>query len=243
MSMLRLFATVALMTTLTTLTACDGTVPGSPDPNPSASPSSSTVTGSVDVKLPDPTDIATFTGFKALSCDQEANLKSSTGVASNIVVNNKTDATIKLYWLNHQGERKEYSPGGIKAGATYRQGTFVTHPWVITNANEECLGIYVPESPNNAVLNVNKTVEVVGSGSLSGGTGGISGGVATDLTAGITRQQFINLMQCYKQKLPAAATLSIDVVLANINSIPDSAFTGANFAVQIQQARAAGCTI
>lgn len=234
MNILRLVAAMAL---LATLSACDGTVPGSPtDPNASASPDSSTVTGSVNVTLPDPTDIATFTGFKALSCDQEAELKSSNGAASNIVVNNKTDATIKLYWLNQQGTRVEYSRGGIKAGASHRQGTFITHPWVITNANEECLGIYVPETSSNAVLNVNKTVEVVGSASAGGG-------ISTDLSGSITRQQFVNLMQCYKQKLPAGATLSIDVILANVNSIPDSAFTQANFALQIQQARAAGCVI
>ena len=235
--MMRILRQLAAVALVATLGACDGTVPGSPtDPNASASPDANTVTGSVNIKLPDPTEIATFTGFKAVSCDQEAELKSSNGAARNIVVNNKTDATIKLYWLDREGKRVEYSRGGIKAGATHRQGTFVTHPWVITNANEECLGIYVPETSENAVLNVNKTVEVVGSGSLNGG-------LNTDLSGSITRQQFINLMQCYKQTLPAAATLSIDVILANVNRIPDSAFTQANFALQIQQARAAGCTI
>lgn len=222
----------------TTLSACEGTPGSTTDPNPSASPSSNTVSGSVDTKLPDPTDIASFTGFKAVSCDQEANLKSSTGAASNIVVNNKTDATIKLYWLNTLGKRVEYSRGGIKAGASHPQATYITHPWVITNANEECLGIYVPETTANAVLNVNKTVEVVGSASAN-----LGGNASANVSAGITRQQFINLMQCYKQKLPAGATLSIDVVLANINSIPESSFAGATFAPQIQQARAAGCVI
>lgn len=231
----RLLTAVAIAATLS---ACEGTPGSTTDPNPSASPSSSTVSGAVDVKLPDPTDIASFTGFKAISCDQEANLKSSTGAASNIVVNNKTNATVKLYWLNTLGKRVEYSPGGIKAGASHRQATYVTHPWVITNANEECLGIYVPETSANAVLNVNKTVEVVGSGSAA-----LGGSSSANVTAGITRQQFINLMQCYKQKLPAGATLSIDVVLANINSIPESAFAGTSFAPQIQQAKAAGCVI
>lgn len=217
------------------LTACEAGTPGSPtEPNASASPGAS-ANVSAEVKLPDPTDIATFVGFKAISCDQESSLKSSQGAASNIVVNNNTDATIKLYWLDFNGKRVEYSPGGIKADASHRQGTFVTHPWVITNANEECLGIYVPETTSTATLNVNKTVDVVGSVS-----GNVSGAVSS---SGITRQQFINLMQCYKQKLPAGATLSIDVILANVNSIPDSAFAGATFDLQIQQARAAGCTI
>ena len=100
----RLLTAVALAATLS---ACEGTPGSTTDPNPSASPSSSTVSGSVDIKLPDPTEIASFTGFKAVSCDQEANLKSSAGAASNIVVNNKTDATIKLYWLNTLGKRVE----------------------------------------------------------------------------------------------------------------------------------------
>lgn len=236
----RLLTLAACLATLTAVSACGVTLPTDPPADPSASPDANTSTtvdanASVEVKLPDPTEIATFTNFKAVSCDQEASLKSSTGAASNIVVNNETDATIKLYWLDFNGKRVEYSRGGIKAGATHRQSTFVTHPWVITNANEECLGIYIPESSGSATLNVNQTVDVVGSA---------SGALNTDISAeGITRQQFINLMQCYKQKLPAGTTASVDVILANVNLIPDSAFAGATFALQIQQARAAGCVI
>lgn len=231
-----IFSRLSLLCALAVaLSACDGT-PGTPtDPNASASPSTgASASVSADVILPDPTDIATFTNFKAVSCDQESSLKSSSGAASNIVVNNKTDATVKLYWLDFNGKRVEYSRGGIKAGGSHSQSTYVTHPWVITNANEECLGIYVPEDAGTATLNVNKTIDVVGSA---------SGTVDANLGTGITRQQFINLMQCYKQKLPAGATASIDVILANVGRIPDSAFAGATFDLQIQQARAAGCTI
>ena len=224
------------------LTACDGGTPGTPNPTPSASGSSSATKagGSVSaaVTLPDPAEIASFTNFKALSCDQEGTLKSSQAAASNIVVKNNADATIKLYWLDFNGKRVEYSKGGIKAGASHNQATYITHPWLIANQNEECLGIYVPDSTGTATLNVNKTVEVVGSGSLAAGASGSVTG-----STSFNKQQFINLMQCYKQTLPAAATLSIDVVLANVNNIPDSAFSEASFAPQISAAKAAGCVI
>ncbi len=218
------------------LSACDGLTPGTPNPTPSAS-SSSSVSGSVNanVMLPDPAEIASFTNFKAVSCDQEGTLKSGTAAASKITVNNKTDATIKLYWLDFTGKRVEYSKGGIKAGGSHNQATYVTHPWLIANQNEECLGIYVPDSPSGAVLNVNKTVEVVGSGS-------VAGSVTGNASASFNKQQFINLMQCYKQKAPATAA-SVDVVLANINNIPDSAFKESTFALQINAAKAAGCVI
>lgn len=219
------------------LSACDSTTPGTP--SASADPS---VSGSVNVgvTLPDPTEIASFTNFKALSCDQEGKLKSGSAAASNIVVNNKTNATIKLYWLDFEGKRVEYSKGGIKTGASHSQATYVTHPWLIANQNEECLGIYVPESSGTATLNVNKTVEVVGSGNLAGSA---SGNLNANLGTGFNKQQFINLMKCYKQKIPASAALSIDLVLANVNNIPDSAFASAGFNPQITAAKAAGCVI
>ncbi len=226
-----------LLASVLSLSACGegGDMPGtSASPDPSASANAS-VDASASVTLPDPTEIATFTGFKALSCDQEDSLKSSNGPASRVVINNKTDARIKLYWLNRQGERVEYSPGGIAAGASHIQGTFVTHPWVITNEKEECLGIYVPEDSSGATLNVNKNVENVGV--TVGGSASTGGSVSA---GGIGRAGFVSLMNCYKQKQPFVAP-QIDLVLARTATLPDSAFAG--FDTQINAARALGCTI
>ncbi|NEO66700.1 MAG: hypothetical protein F6J94_18440 [Moorea sp. SIO1F2] len=47
---------------------------------------------------------------------------------------------IKTYWLNYQGNRTYYYQ--LKPGQGYTQQTYVTHPWVITDNQHHCLGVY-----------------------------------------------------------------------------------------------------
>jgi len=41
---------------------------------------------------------------------------------------NGTNVTIKTYWLNYNGTRVPYTT--LAPGETYKQQTFVTHPWI-----------------------------------------------------------------------------------------------------------------
>jgi hypothetical protein len=80
----------------------------------------------------------------AASCAQERGAKSAASTTpATIIFNNKTAALIKIFWLNFQGERKLY--GEMPAGASGRQGTYVDHLWVVTNAQGDCLGFYRAE--------------------------------------------------------------------------------------------------
>jgi hypothetical protein len=56
---------------------------------------------------------------------------------------NRTGQAIRTYWLDYQGRRRFYNE--IPPGTTHRQPTYLTHPWVVTDANGNCLRILMPE--------------------------------------------------------------------------------------------------
>ena len=63
---------------------------------------------------------------------------------------NNTGEVIKIFWLNYEGKRKFYNLSRHKEG--YTQTTFVTHPWVVTDANEMCVGLYLPSRQQMQVV-------------------------------------------------------------------------------------------
>lgn len=143
------------------LAAC---VPGTPftnpsssptvSPSPSASPSANTtVNVNASAKI-DPAAIADLDGFKALGCEQESGLKSQNSNArSQVSFTNGSQGKINVYWLDFSGKRVSYKQN-LAVNATHNQSTFVTHPWVLTNDKDQCLGIYVPEKAENAKLTI-----------------------------------------------------------------------------------------
>lgn len=103
--------------------------------NPSATPSST---------LPN--------SFGEQSCDMEGKLKSSTGKGITVNFNNKTSTKVKIYWLDYNGKRIVYNQG-LNPNDTYKQGTFITHPWLVTDSNDNCLKIYLPDGDKNIDIN------------------------------------------------------------------------------------------
>lgn len=116
------------------------------------------VDASADVKIPSPEEIASFTGMKASACSEEGSLKSQQGAATSVKFTNSSDAQVTVYWLNAQGQRKEYKK--LAAGQSYTQATYVTHPWLIANAQDQCLGIYTSTSPDAVSLDIQQSVEL-----------------------------------------------------------------------------------
>jgi hypothetical protein len=94
----------------------------------------------------------------SLSCSLEPTLHSIEGnVATSIQFTNNTAGSVNVYWINYQGQRVFYRGGPfspLAAGQSYVQGTFITHPWIITDvATNSCLGIWLPtESADIAVI-------------------------------------------------------------------------------------------
>lgn len=81
----------------------------------------------------------------AVPCSEEKRLKSLGSITTtSMVFNNKINKPLRVYWLSHSGERVLY--GEIKAGQSMYFSTFITHPWVITDRDDRCLGIYMPST-------------------------------------------------------------------------------------------------
>ena len=74
---------------------------------------------------------------------------SQAGTAIDFV--NRRNTTVVVDWLNYRGARVHYAV--LKPGQTYRQETFVGHPWVVTDLRGRALTIVLPASqPDQAEI-------------------------------------------------------------------------------------------
>jgi hypothetical protein len=77
-------------------------------------------------------------------CANEWRYKSLKGEkATQFTIVNQYISPIRLYWLDHAGEREFY--GTVNEGAAHTQPTYVSHPWVIADLTDKCIDIYMPE--------------------------------------------------------------------------------------------------
>lgn len=179
----------------------DGSASSSASADASGS-ASANANASVSVGLPNPLEIASVSGLKASSCSEEASLRSiNSDTASRVNFKNNSEGRIKIYWLNNQGQRVEYKVGGLASGQTHQQNTFVTHPWLITNEQGQCLGIYTPENSGAVSLDINKTVTVSGGGTTSGSSNtSVTGNLSAVTEANITEARARQGVDCLRAK-------------------------------------------
>ncbi|MFG1802621.1 hypothetical protein ACGFI4_20995 [Micromonospora carbonacea] len=88
----------------------------------------------------------------ALPPSAESRLRSTNGGRSTYVdfVNARRERVV-VYWLDWDGRRRQYRTLG--PGESYRQQTYVGHPWVVTNDRGWGLACFQPESePRRAVV-------------------------------------------------------------------------------------------
>ena len=95
-----------------------------------------------------------------LSCSLEGTIKSLNSFTPVNVTftNNLVEDDVSVFWLNFGGLREfPFEGGGIgvpyavlNPDESYVQGTFVTHPWILTSPGEPdtCHGIFLPLSPS-----------------------------------------------------------------------------------------------
>ncbi|MEH0822575.1 MULTISPECIES: VHL beta domain-containing protein [unclassified Micromonospora] len=78
-----------------------------------------------------------------LPASQERSLRSSGGGAETFVdfVNDR-DGQVVVYWLDYHGQRRRYAV--LEPGRSYRQQTYVGHPWVVTDAGGRALACFLP---------------------------------------------------------------------------------------------------
>lgn len=80
-----------------------------------------------------------------VACSSESNLISiNADNATTVEFRNRTDQTVRVYWRNYSGVRVLYNT--LSPGSGYVQPTFVTHPWIVTNLQDQCVVAYQPVS-------------------------------------------------------------------------------------------------
>jgi len=69
--------------------------------------------------------------------------------AAPIAFQNNSAGIRKVYWLDTNGERQLYRE--LKPGESYELGTYLSHPWVVTDADGNALGLYYPDGQKRTV--------------------------------------------------------------------------------------------
>lgn len=102
-----------------------------------------TVAAAATVTLAAPAASAADSTQPARPCSTESDMASSTfDTTTTITFMNATSAPVNVYWLNYSGTRVLYN-SDLAAGASYVQGTFASHPWVVTDLSNTCLAVFM----------------------------------------------------------------------------------------------------
>jgi len=76
---------------------------------------------------------------------EEAGIKSTNSlISTSITFINKSERTVNIFWIDYQGKRKFYLR--LPSGQIHNQPTFLTHPWLITDDNDNALWLYYPDA-------------------------------------------------------------------------------------------------
>lgn len=70
-------------------------------------------------------------------------LPTSSSFATSIKFVNVSEKIVRIYWINYSGKRVFYKQ--IPSDSVYKQLTYITHPWVVTDVNDNCIGVYYPD--------------------------------------------------------------------------------------------------
>lgn len=82
--------------------------------------------------------------FRWLPCDEARALRSEVSeVSLQMDVTNEADVPLALVWLDFEGRRVEYAR--LEPGASYLQQTYVTHPWIVLDDQQRCVGMFLPQ--------------------------------------------------------------------------------------------------
>lgn len=81
---------------------------------------------------------------------EEKNLKSvHSDVEALITFHNVSGRPVKVYWLDFAGNRVLYLT--LQDGDKVGQATYLTHPWVVTDENDDALALYYADGQSRTV--------------------------------------------------------------------------------------------
>lgn len=75
---------------------------------------------------------------------------SNPAIVTRIVFVNKSKDLRLVYWLDFKGERQLYMK--LKPGEMGGQLTYLGHPWLVTDAQNNALGLYYPDGEKRVVI-------------------------------------------------------------------------------------------
>jgi hypothetical protein len=82
---------------------------------------------------------------KSDQSNADASLKSlNSNTPTLITFINRSTEPVDIYWLDFGGNRQLYKT--LEAGGSYTQQTFLTHPWLVTDARGKPWNVYMPEA-------------------------------------------------------------------------------------------------
>jgi hypothetical protein len=85
-----------------------------------------------------------------LSCSAEGSIRSVDAQQQAPIEFTNTSGQERLvFWLDYSGNRVQYHR--LQPGQTANQNTYLTHPWLVADSNNSCLGIYLPVRGNARV--------------------------------------------------------------------------------------------
>ena len=70
-------------------------------------------------------------------------------IKTEITFANDSGKVRKLYWLNYKGQREKWKV--LKTGESTNVSTYLTHPWLVTDNDDNGLAIYYPDSEPRTV--------------------------------------------------------------------------------------------
>jgi hypothetical protein len=59
-----------------------------------------------------------------------------------IAFKNERGLPVRLCWIDYEGHRRQCRT--LANGETQRQSTFFTHPWIVTDLSDTCIGLFWP---------------------------------------------------------------------------------------------------
>ena len=84
------------------------------------------------------------------TCSDESRLRSIDGkVPTTVEFVNQTPGPLKVFWLDYEGHRKLYL--SLAPNATSKQSTFASHAWVLADAADRCMSVFVASEGTSVV--------------------------------------------------------------------------------------------
>lgn len=120
--------------------------------------------------------------MQAKSCASQ--IVSGAGPATSISILNNHNQTVQVNWIDGQGQRKPWK--NLESGQTFKNSTYSSHVWEVTDANGQCLAKFVAESAPS-VARVVQSEPIVTEDSCSTSQASTNGGSHVQM-------KFVNLL-------------------------------------------------